>query len=112
MYRFKYKKLLEYEYSIYILIIVLKCLLYITYIHIILIKQIIFFFKEKREEQILPLYLKILKILTYILPLFYIRTYQITLRVRYQFPVDIIKNNIILLTNKLISIVTYTHNSH
>ena len=36
------KKLLEYEYSIYILIIVLKYLLYIAKIHIILIKQTIF----------------------------------------------------------------------
>ena len=42
MYRFKDKKLLEYEYSIYILIIILKCLLYITKIHIILIKQTVF----------------------------------------------------------------------
>lgn len=43
MYRFKdKKKLLEYEYSIYILSVILKCLLYIAKIHIILIKQTIF----------------------------------------------------------------------
>lgn len=51
MHRFKDKKLLEYEYSIYILIIILKYLLYIAKIHIILIKQAIFFSKKVNEKE-------------------------------------------------------------